>query len=210
MPGELETKPGHIAIHTGCSHVVSHPLCFCIKVGRVYQTASLQQQMIFDNIMEAVRVRRRPRRQVGLEAPAKAHLAQQIANVVTLSLQQNGRESGSGRLSGPLAGTQGRLASTLRLAEKNVADMTAYLRQRKAKTAAIVATSREEVTFCCEDEEQNVCVICLEGNLEEERVEALPCGHVFHAECIAQWLLYQRVCPVDRRSVDEGDVVIHR
>ncbi|EEY62316.1 uncharacterized protein PITG_14259 [Phytophthora infestans T30-4] len=144
--------------------------------------------------MEAVRVRRRPRRQVGLEAPAKAHLAQQIANVVTLSLQQNGRESGSGRLSGPLAGTQGRLASTLRLAEKNVADMTA----------------REEVTFCCEDEEQNVCVICLEGNLEEERVEALPCGHVFHAECIAQWLLYQRVCPVDRRSVDEGDVVIHR
>ncbi|KAG3104626.1 hypothetical protein PI124_g8734 [Phytophthora idaei] len=145
--------------------------------------------------METVRTHRRPRRQLGLEASAKEHLAQQIANVVALSLQQN---RGNGGLSG---GKQGLLASTLRLAEKNVADMTAYLRRREAETAPIVAR-REELTSCDEDEDQNVCVICLDGNMEEERMETLPCGHVFHAQCIAQWLLYRRVCPVDRRSVD--------
>ncbi|ETI54064.1 hypothetical protein F441_03056 [Phytophthora nicotianae CJ01A1] len=153
--------------------------------------------------METVRTRRRPRRQLGLEAPAKGNLAQHIASIVALSLQQN---QGTGGLS---SGKQGRLASTLRLAEKNVADMSAYLRRQEAEAAVILAR-REEVTSCYEDEDQNVCVICLDGNMEDESAEALPCGHVFHAQCIAQWLLYRRVCPVDRRPVDEDDVAIQR
>ncbi|KAL4117166.1 hypothetical protein PRNP1_001546 [Phytophthora ramorum] len=147
------------------------------------------------------RTLRRPRRQLGLEAPAKEHLAQRIADVVALSLQQHGRESGTGGLP---TGKQGLLASTLRLAEQNVADMTAYLRRREAEASAAMASGFESVV-CCEGEEPNVCVICLDGNMvtgEEEQVEALACGHVFHARCIGQWLLYRRMCPVDRRPVD--------
>ncbi|KAG7391097.1 hypothetical protein PHYPSEUDO_005864 [Phytophthora pseudosyringae] len=157
---------------------------------------------------ERGRTRRRPRPQLGLEAPAKEHLAQQVAGVVALSLQRNRRESGRGGLSGAAAGKRGLLASTLRLAEQNVADMTAFLRRQEAEAAAVVVAPVELPSWS-EGEEHEVCVICLDGDMvpgesarEGERVEALPCGHVFHARCIAQWLLHRRVCPVDRRPVD--------
>ncbi|KAE8887632.1 hypothetical protein PF005_g16084 [Phytophthora fragariae] len=156
--------------------------------------------------------RRRPRRQLGLEAPAKDHLAQRVASVVALSLQRTGRETDNGTLSSVATGKQGLLASTLRVAEQNVADMRAFLRRREAETAAAMASQeqriKEAAPCCCEGQGPDVCVICLDGNMagestgEEERTEALPCGHVFHARCIAQWLLYRRVCPVDRRPVD--------
>lgn len=113
---------------------------------------------------ELGRPRRRPRRQLGLDAPAKAHLAQRIAGVVALSLQRNGRETDNAA-----GGKQGLLASTLRLAEQNVADMTAFLRRREAEAAAIMAIQEQrakEATPCCsEGEEPNVCVICLEGSV---------------------------------------------
>ncbi|KAL3665066.1 hypothetical protein V7S43_009700 [Phytophthora oleae] len=144
------------------------------------------------------RTRRRPR-PLGLEAPAKECLAQRIASAVALSLQRNRRESGSGGLPGDVTGKRGMLASRLRLARQNVVDMTAYLRRREAETAASV---EEQAQVSCCNADVNVCVICLDGNLDEREVEALPCGHVFHARCITQWLLYRRVCPVDRRPVD--------
>ncbi|KAG6615103.1 E3 ubiquitin-protein ligase CIP8 [Phytophthora cinnamomi] len=159
---------------------------------------------------ELSRTRRRPRRQLGLEAPAKQHLAERIASVVALSLQRNGRETDYGVLA---AGKQGLLASALRLAEQNVADMTAFLRRREAEAAEVTASQEQRVeesaSCCCEGEELNVCVICLDGNMStgenalgDESAVSLPCGHVFHARCIAQWLRYRRVCPVDRRPVD--------
>ncbi|KAG1685506.1 hypothetical protein DVH05_008336 [Phytophthora capsici] len=141
------------------------------------------------------RTRRRPR-PLGLEAPAKEHLAQQIASVVALSLQRNRRENGSESLPGDAK--RGILASRLRLARQNVVDMRAYLQQREAATAAIVE-EQKQVPSCSDN--RNICVICLDDNLDERDVRALPCGHVFHAHCIAQWLLYRRVCPVDRRPV---------
>ncbi|KAK1942200.1 E3 ubiquitin-protein ligase [Phytophthora citrophthora] len=140
---------------------------------------------------------RRRSRPLGLEAPAKEQLAQQIASAVALSLERNRRENDTERLPGGVK--RGVLASRLRLARQNVVDMTVYLQQRAATTAAIVEEQRQ-VSGC--GDEHNVCVICLDGNLLESDVEALPCGHVFHAHCIAQWLQYRRVCPVDRRPVD--------
>ncbi|CAI5728357.1 unnamed protein product [Peronospora farinosa] len=152
------------------------------------------------------RILRRPRRELGLEALEKQqHLAQQIASVVALSLQQNQREYVHGRLS--TDGKQGGLALTLRLAEQNVSDMTTYIRQQEAKNATIV-TSRDQVENVVRDG-VNVCGICLEGDVtngenmkEEDKTEVLSCGHIFHVCCIEQWLQYRRVCPMDRQPVD--------
>ncbi|KAF3837821.1 hypothetical protein F7725_009589 [Dissostichus mawsoni] len=38
------------------------------------------------------------------------------------------------------------------------------------------------------------CVVCLENFVSEELLMALPCGHVFHQQCIVVWLASGRHC----------------
>ncbi|CAD8132974.1 unnamed protein product [Paramecium pentaurelia] len=49
------------------------------------------------------------------------------------------------------------------------------------------------------------CTICLEesGNPVEIQLE---CGHVFHKECISEWLSREKHCPVCKRDVDFGKI----
>ena len=42
----------------------------------------------------------------------------------------------------------------------------------------------------------NKCVICLCEFEIGDQVSALPCAHVFHTECIADWIKKQCLCPV--------------
>jgi len=42
------------------------------------------------------------------------------------------------------------------------------------------------------------CVICKDEFQVEETVSQLPCGHVFHQECITRWLKMHNQCPVCR------------
>ena len=39
------------------------------------------------------------------------------------------------------------------------------------------------------------CIICMEGFTENELVKQLPCGHIFHGDCIDHWLTQQKNCP---------------
>ena len=48
------------------------------------------------------------------------------------------------------------------------------------------------------------CSICMEKFLEGDQIRELPgCGHIFHAECVAEWLKLQTSCPVCRRNIAE-------
>ena len=48
------------------------------------------------------------------------------------------------------------------------------------------------------------CSICMEKFLEGDQIRELPgCGHIFHAECVAEWLKLQPSCPVCRRNIAE-------
>ena len=52
------------------------------------------------------------------------------------------------------------------------------------------------------DTEQVICMICLATYEDTERVTRLPCDHVFHIACIAQWLsLCKRNCPLCSREI---------
>lgn len=44
----------------------------------------------------------------------------------------------------------------------------------------------------------NTCVICLEQLSSGNEVTRMPCAHVFHADCIVQWLKNSHVCPLCR------------
>ena len=46
------------------------------------------------------------------------------------------------------------------------------------------------------------CVICMEKYKLDEEVETLPCFHIFHKDCIDQWLKAGKdTCPICKNKV---------
>jgi len=49
------------------------------------------------------------------------------------------------------------------------------------------------------EESVSICSICLESNKNDENVsEKLICGHLYHKDCISQWLKNNTTCPLCR------------
>ncbi|CAI5743128.1 unnamed protein product [Hyaloperonospora brassicae] len=46
-----------------------------------------------------------------------------------------------------------------------------------------------------------VCAVCCDGFKAGEEVRALPCLHFYHRECIDQWLMCHRQCPICKHVV---------
>ncbi|KAG0226532.1 hypothetical protein B0O80DRAFT_435999 [Mortierella sp. GBAus27b] len=54
-----------------------------------------------------------------------------------------------------------------------------------------------------DDPEEAICAICLgEYNLNET-IRFLPCQHHFHLECVDQWLLTDKSCPLCKHDIDQ-------
>ncbi|XP_071826523.1 uncharacterized protein [Apostichopus japonicus] len=53
-----------------------------------------------------------------------------------------------------------------------------------------------------EDDEDEKCTICLSIFLHEEDVRRLPCMHLFHTECVDQWLVTNKKCPICRVDIE--------
>ena len=45
------------------------------------------------------------------------------------------------------------------------------------------------------------CVICIDGFVMGEIIMTLRCSHIFHADCLTPWLMYNGVCPICQRKV---------
>lgn len=48
------------------------------------------------------------------------------------------------------------------------------------------------------DETSERCCICLVNFEQDEDVSKMPCHHVYHRDCIIQWLRINHVCPLCR------------
>mmetsp|Transcript_42923 Transcript_42923/g.100003 ORF Transcript_42923/g.100003 Transcript_42923/m.100003 type:complete len:213 (+) Transcript_42923:67-705(+) len=55
-------------------------------------------------------------------------------------------------------------------------------------------TKSKPVSSTCEPCKTQTCACCLDDFLPQSRVAVLPCGHVFHEDCIASWSLASRAC----------------
>jgi len=53
----------------------------------------------------------------------------------------------------------------------------------------------------------NNCVICLSEFQIGERIAALPCLHVFHYDCIKNWLINELLCPVCKFEVTLKSII---
>ena len=49
--------------------------------------------------------------------------------------------------------------------------------------------------------ESKQCIICMEEFEEKEKVKLLPCAHIFHNNCIKQWLLKEKTCPFCKSEI---------
>lgn len=46
-----------------------------------------------------------------------------------------------------------------------------------------------------------VCAICTETVEAHDRISEIPCGHVFHPDCIRKWLAIRPTCPICRKQL---------
>mmetsp|Transcript_36517 Transcript_36517/g.26591 ORF Transcript_36517/g.26591 Transcript_36517/m.26591 type:complete len:91 (+) Transcript_36517:2068-2340(+) len=44
------------------------------------------------------------------------------------------------------------------------------------------------------------CLVCLEQFKSDDKVLRLPCGHIFHVDCILPWLKVRNTCPACRKE----------
>lgn len=44
--------------------------------------------------------------------------------------------------------------------------------------------------------EQSKCTICLTDFALHDRLRLLPCSHVYHVDCVADWLAKRKTCPI--------------
>lgn len=56
-----------------------------------------------------------------------------------------------------------------------------------------------------EDENNRSCCICFGDHSLNDEVARLPCGHLFHRECVAEWLLKHCTCPFCRWELETDD-----
>jgi hypothetical protein len=52
-----------------------------------------------------------------------------------------------------------------------------------------------------DDIAQTVCSICLCDFAAGSDLSSLPCGHLFHPDCVACWICDHPSCPVCRHSL---------
>ena len=51
------------------------------------------------------------------------------------------------------------------------------------------------------DDSEVKCLVCQHEYQDQERLRRLPCGHVFHAECVDEWLTTHDCCLYCRKSI---------
>lgn len=52
-------------------------------------------------------------------------------------------------------------------------------------------------------QEKKACAICL-TDLDCERVLKVPCEHIFHKECLVNWLKRSTICPLCRTDIEQS------
>lgn len=72
----------------------------------------------------------------------------------------------------------------------------------KSEEGATCGLEKGAVSAAPEEEEDEKCTICLSVFQDDEDVRRLPCMHLFHTECVDQWLVTNKRCPICRVDIE--------
>ena len=79
--------------------------------------------------------------------------------------------------------------------EENVGSVNKGLSIQQIEKLPIIKYKKDK------NNENYQCIICMEEFEKNEKVNLLPCGHIFHINCIKQWLLKQKSCPFCKSEI---------
>ena len=79
--------------------------------------------------------------------------------------------------------------------EDNVGNVSKGLSAQQFEKLPITKYKKEKYS------ENFQCIICMEEFNEGEKVKVLPCGHIFHPNCIKEWLMKQKSCPFCKSEI---------
>ncbi|KAF5178649.1 E3 ubiquitin-protein ligase ring1-like protein [Thalictrum thalictroides] len=68
----------------------------------------------------------------------------------------------------------------------------------KLVPAAPSSVEALKIMKCGEENSKDPCTVCMEELMTGEDLAVMPCLHVFHKECIGQWLKTTNTCPLCR------------
>lgn len=83
-----------------------------------------------------------------------------------------------------------------------VQEMLSHRRGLSNETISQIETLRWDESS--QGNDQKTCMVCLSDFTVGEEVRRLPCGHVFHASCIDEWLRRCTDCPICKANVDRA------
>ena len=53
----------------------------------------------------------------------------------------------------------------------------------------------ETITYNIDNNSFFQCGICMDTFLENEKIKKLHCAHIFHTDCMSQWIQTNKICP---------------
>ncbi|KAL5804501.1 hypothetical protein ACOSQ3_031301 [Xanthoceras sorbifolium] len=84
---------------------------------------------------------------------------------------------------------------------KGVSDQEGEGRQNKQELPASIPPTNYRTGEM--ESHSTDCAVCLEDFVDGDSCRILiVCNHIFHSNCIDQWLKYQSTCPICRKPVD--------
>lgn len=83
--------------------------------------------------------------------------------------------------------------------EKHIDDIKIYMNEEDLEFFA----SLQKVKIKEAGSSMDTCVICYSSQITIFEAP-LACGHRFHAECIKEWLKYQKKCPYCKADVSDN------
>ena len=55
------------------------------------------------------------------------------------------------------------------------------------------------------NDENKICLICLEEYKNNDMIKKLNCNHIFHSECLKKWLSINAICPTCRNDLRQNN-----